>query len=123
MSRFFSNKYQNLTPYTPGEQPKDMKYIKLNTNESPFPPAEKVQKAAEEAAKSLQLYPDPECRKLTEMIAENLGVEYENVLVTNGSDEILEFAFMAICDRDNPVVFPDISYGFYPVFAEINMFL
>ena len=120
MSRFFSQKYKNLIPYTPGEQPKDMKYIKLNTNESPFPPSPKAQEYAKKASENLQLYPDPECRALTESIAENLGVKYENVLVTNGSDEILNFAFMAFCDKDNPCVFPDITYGFYTVFAEIN---
>ena len=120
MSRFFSQKYKNLIPYTPGEQPKDMKYIKLNTNESPFPPSPKAQEYAKAAAENLQLYPDPECRTLTEKIAEHFGVKYENVLVTNGSDEILNFAFMAFCDKDNPCVFPDITYGFYTVFAEIN---
>ena len=120
MSRFFSNKYKNLTPYTPGEQPKDMKYLKLNTNESPFPPSEKAIAAASEASKNLQLYPDPECRVLTEKLAETLGVDYSEVLVTNGSDEILNFAFMAYCDGSHPAIFPDITYGFYPVFAEIN---
>ena len=120
MSRFFSAKYKNLIPYTPGEQPKDMKYIKLNTNESPFPPSPEAQEYAKKAAENLQLYPDPECRALTESIARTLGVKYENVLVTNGSDEILNFAFMAFCDKDNPCVFPDITYGFYTVFAEIN---
>ncbi len=118
MSRFFSSRLKNLEPYTPGEQPRIENLIKLNTNELPFPPSEKAQKMAEEAAKSLQLYPDPECRRLTEMIAENLGVEYENVLVTNGSDEILNFAFMAFCE--NGAVFPDITYGFYKVFAQLN---
>ncbi len=120
MSRFFSDKYKNLIPYTPGEQPKDMKYIKLNTNESPFPPSPKAQAFAKEAAEKLQLYPDPECRALTESIAQSLGVKYENVLVTNGSDEILNFAFMAYCDDTHPCIFPDITYGFYSVFAQIN---
>ncbi len=120
MSRFFSQKYKNLIPYTPGEQPKDMKYIKLNTNESPFPPSPKAQEYAKKASENLQLYPDPECRTLTEKIAGHFGVKYENVLVTNGSDEILNFAFMAFCDKEHPCVFPDITYGFYTVFAEIN---
>lgn len=120
MSRFFSQKYKNLIPYTPGEQPKDMRYIKLNTNESPYPPSEKAQKYAFEAASLLQLYPDPQCMELTKKIARNLGVEYENVLVTNGSDEILNFAFMAFCDKEHPCVFPNITYGFYSVFAEVN---
>ncbi len=120
MSKFFSQKYKNLIPYTPGEQPKDMKYIKLNTNESPFPPSEKAIKAASEAACTLQLYSDPECRYLTEKLAETLGVDYSEVLCTNGSDEILNFAFMAYCDKEHPAAFADITYGFYSVFAEIN---
>ncbi len=120
MSRFFSKKYKDIVPYTPGEQPKDTQYIKLNTNESPFPPSEKAIIASMEEAQKLQLYPDPECRTLTEAVAERFGVEYENVLMTNGSDEILNFAFMAFCDGDSPAVFPNISYGFYPVFAQLN---
>ena len=120
MSKFFSSKFSALTPYTPGEQPKERKYIKLNTNESPFPPSEKAIKAASEAAKSLQLYSDPEQRALTSAVAENLGVDYENVLLTNGSDEILNFAFMAFCDEKHPVVFADLTYGFYKVFAQLN---
>ena len=120
MSRFFSSKYKALTPYTPGEQPQDMKYIKLNTNESPYPTSEKAQRAAAEAVKKAQLYPDPECRELTEKIAEMCGLSFENILVTNGSDEILNFAFMAFCDEVSPAVFPDITYGFYPVYATLN---
>ena len=120
MSRYFSTKYQKLTPYTPGEQPKGQTFIKLNTNESPFPPSERAVKGAEEAAKRLQLYSDPECRALTEKVAKLLNVEYENVLMTNGSDEILNFAFMAYCDAEHPAAFADITYGFYPVFAELN---
>ena len=120
MSRFFSEKYKNLIPYTPGEQPKARQYIKLNTNESPFPPSGKAIQYAAEAAKNLQLYPDPECRALTEAVAKQLGVSFEEVLLTNGSDEILNFAFMAFCDQDHPAAFADITYGFYSVFAEIN---
>ena len=120
MSRFFSEKYSALTPYTPGEQPKDAQYIKLNTNESPFPPSEKAAAAAAEAAKHLQLYNDPTCSLLTEKIAEVLGVSPEEVLMTNGSDEILNFAFQAFCDETHPAVFPDITYGFYRVFAQVN---
>ncbi len=120
MSKYFSRKYAALTPYTPGEQPQDMQYVKLNTNESPFPPCEAVMKAAEAGAKKLQLYPDPDCRTLTAALAARLGVCPENVLLTNGSDEALNFAFMAFCDKDNPIVFPDVTYGFYPVFAEVN---
>ena len=120
MSRFFSNKYSSLTPYTPGEQPKDRKFIKLNTNESPFPPSERVIKAATQQAGMLQLYSDPEATAATEKLAEVYGVKKENVILTNGSDEVLNFAFMAFADEDHPLVFPDITYGFYKVFAELN---
>ena len=120
MSRFFSNKYASLVPYTPGEQPKQMQYIKLNTNESPFAPSQKAQDMANEAAKSLQLYSDPECRALNEAMAKHFGVDTDEILMTNGSDEILNFAFMAYCDDKTPAAFADITYGFYSVFAEIN---
>ncbi len=120
MSRFFSAKYNKLTPYTPGEQPKDQQYIKLNTNESPYPPSKKAVAAAAKAAEALQLYSDPECRALVEKAATAFGVQTDEVLFTNGSDEILNFAFMAFCDDTHPAIFPDITYGFYPVFAELN---
>ena len=120
MSRFFSEKYRTLTPYTPGEQPTERKYIKLNTNESPFPPSAKAVEAAAAAAAQLQLYPDPTCRELTGAVAAVCGVSSDEVLLTNGSDEILNFAFMAFCDETHPAVFPDITYGFYKVFAELN---
>lgn len=120
MSRFFSAKYANLTPYTPGEQPKDAQYVKLNTNESPFPPSPNAIRMAAEAAANLQLYSDPECRDLVKKAAEVYQVEEDEILFTNGSDEILNFAFMAFCDENHPVAFPDISYGFYKVFAALN---
>ncbi len=120
MSKFFSSKYSTLEAYTPGEQPKDMKYIKLNTNESPFPPSAKVTEYAKIESERLNLYSDPESRDLTQKVADLFGVKYENVLMTNGSDEILNFAFMAFCDEKKGIAFPSISYGFYPVFAELN---
>ena len=120
MSKIFSSKFSSLVPYTPGEQPKDMKYIKLNTNESPFPPCEQVLASVSAESERLNLYSDPESSLLHRSIAELYGVSYDEVLATNGSDEILNFAFMAFSDKDNPIVFPDITYGFYPVFAEIN---
>ncbi len=120
MSHFFSSKYASLKPYTPGEQPKEMQYVKLNTNESPFPPSKKAQEEAAKAAASLQLYSDPTCKKTTEALAKTLGVEPDEVLLTNGSDEILNFAFMAFCDEHTPAAFADITYGFYKVFAQIN---
>lgn len=120
MSRFFTKRLAGLTAYTPGEQPKERKYIKLNTNESPFPPSPSVIEAAEREAGRLQLYSDPECTALVEKFSELYGVGRENVIMTNGSDEVLNFAFMAFFDEERPVVFPDITYGFYPVFAELN---
>ena len=109
MSRFFSEKYSKLVPYTPGEQPKDTQYIKLNTNESPFPPSEKAVKAAGEAAEMLNLYPDPDCTALRGMLSERLGVDTNEVILTNGSDEVLNFAFMAFCDEKTPAAFADIT--------------
>lgn len=120
MSRFFSSKYAGLTPYTPGEQPQEREYTKLNTNESPFPPSPIAQRLARQAAGNLQLYSDPECRKLVPIAAEVFGVKPEQILFSNGSDEMLNFAYMAFCDADTPAVIPEISYGFYPVFAEVN---
>lgn len=120
MSKFFSQKYKNLIPYTPGEQPKDTQYIKLNTNESPFAPSKTAIRYASNAAENLQLYSDPECSFLVKTASEYFGVDKDEILFTNGSDEILNFAFMAFCDEKTPAVFPDITYGFYPVFAEIN---
>lgn len=120
MSRFFSNKYKNLKAYTPGEQPRDMQYIKLNTNESPYPPSPSVVGAAAAQIAKLALYSDPECTELVSEAVKVFGVEPTQILMTNGSDEILNFAFMAFCDEAHPIVFPDITYGFYPVFAELN---
>ncbi|MBQ6679637.1 MAG: histidinol-phosphate transaminase [Lachnospiraceae bacterium] len=118
MSRFFSAQYDRLTPYVPGEQPQDRKYLKLNTNESPFPPSKNAVKLAAEAAENLQLYSDPACMKLRTALGETYGVTWDRVVVTNGSDEALYFAFSAWCDDTHPVMFPDITYGFYPVFAD-----
>ena len=120
MSRFFSEKYAALTPYTPGEQPRDQQYVKLNTNESPFPPSEKAQQYAAQEAAKLRLYSDPTCDALVKKAAAHWGVAEDELLFTNGSDEILNFAFMAFCDAAHPAVFPNISYGFYPVFAAVN---
>ena len=120
MSRFFSKKYSSLDAYVPGEQPKDKSYVKLNTNESPFPPSKSVIDAVSREACDLRLYSDPECYYLTKRCAELYGVSEDMVLMTNGSDEILNFAFMAFSDEDHPIAFPDITYGFYPVFARLN---
>ncbi len=120
MSRFFTEKYASLTPYTPGEQPRDMQYVKLNTNESPFPPSPGVAAAVAAECSKLQLYSDPESTALRAKLAEVYGVKPQQVLVTNGSDEVLNFAFMAFGSEQAPLAFPDITYGFYPVFAELN---
>ena len=120
MSRYFSSKYAALTPYTPGEQPRQQVFVKLNTNESPFPPAPKAIAMAREAAANLQLYSDPTCKALVETAARYYGIEEDEILFTNGSDDILNFAFMAFCDGDHPALFPEVTYGFYPVFAQLN---
>lgn len=118
MSRFFSEKYKDLKPYVPGEQPRDRSYIKLNTNESPFPPSPKAQIYAARAAQGLQLYSDPECTAITEKMAQMYGLKPTQVFFGNGSDEILYLAFLAFCDDATPAIFPDITYGFYKVFAQ-----
>ena len=121
MSKFMNEKYCRLEAYTPGEQPQDKKYIKLNTNESPYPPSQGVLDAVNtDAVSLLNLYPDPECKDLRRTIAEQYTVEEKNVFVGNGSDDILNFAFMAFCGKDSPAAFPDISYGFYKVYAELH---
>ena len=120
MSRFFTERLSQLTPYTPGEQPKDMQYIKLNTNESPFPPSKSVNEAVYNESQKLQLYSDPENINVRRELARVYGVDTSQVIVTNGSDEVLNFAFMAFADEKKPLIFPDITYGFYPVFAELN---
>jgi len=121
MSRFFSAKYANLTPYVPGEQPRTaQRLIKLNTNESPFPPSPRAVAAAQEAARGLNLYSDPDARALREKLAEVYDLTPEEFVCVNGSDEILNFAFMAFCDAQHPAVFPNATYGFYKVFAALN---
>lgn len=120
MSKYFSSKFASLEPYVPGEQPQDTSYIKLNTNESPFDPPKEVVPVIREAARSIRLYSDPESKELRQAIADYYGLEPENVMATNGSDEALNYAFMAFCDEENPIVFPEITYGFYPVIATLN---
>ncbi len=120
MSNFVNEKIGRLDPYVPGEQPKDKKYIKLNTNESPFPPSKRAIELAEKELSSVMLYPDPDCTTLIDAIAKTLNVKSENVIVSNGSDEVLNFAFIAYASSDCPAIFPDISYGFYKVFAGVN---
>lgn len=118
MSIFLNKRLGAIEAYTPGEQPQDKKYIKLNTNESPFPPSPKVIEAINrEEIEKLRLYCDPECKKLKEAVSDLYNVETENVYLSNGSDDILNFAFMAYGDKG--AAYADITYGFYSVFAEL----
>ena len=119
MSRYLDPRYQALEAYTPGEQPRDQQYIKLNTNESPFPPAPSVVEAITAGdVENLRLYSDPTAKGLKEKLAGLYGLKPGNVFVSNGSDEILNFAFMAF--GSDGAVFPDITYGFYPVFGDLH---
>lgn len=120
MSRFFSQKYASLVPYVPGEQPKDMPFVKLNTNESPFPPSPTAIQLVEQEARKLHLYSDPECYDLRNAACKQFHIEPDEIIFTNGSDDILNFAFQAFCDKEHPAVFADITYGFYSVFANYN---
>ncbi len=119
MSRFLAPDYISLVPYTPGEQLNE-KVIKLNTNESPYPPSPKIKAVIDgEAVDRLRLYSDPEVKKLCAAIAEQFGITADRVFVGNGSDDILAFAIMAFCGRGGKLCCPDISYGFYPVYADL----
>ena len=120
MSRYLNQRFRTLDAYTPGEQPKDTVYTKLNTNESPYPPGPETQKAvcSRETAQRLRLYSDPDSVRLKDAIADRYGVGKSNVFVSNGSDDILNFAFMAFAE--DGAVFPDITYGFYPVFGDLH---
>lgn len=117
MSRFLDPRFNNLAPYTPGEQPQAGKFIKLNTNESPYPPSPMVIEALRGSAQTLRLYPDPECRELAGAIAENYGLDIDQVICGNGSDELLAFIFQGLCPKG--AAFADISYGFYKVWAQL----
>ena len=120
MSRFLSPEALRCEPYTPGEQPRDQQYIKLNTNESPFPPSPRVLEALSRAeAEKLYLYSDPTCAALNAAIAKRYGLTPENVISGNGSDEILAFAFRAFCGEGRPAAFADITYGFYEAQAAL----
>ena len=119
MSRFLSTKYADLEAYTPGEQPRDKKDIKLNTNESPYPPSPQVVDAlTRQEVEDLRLYSDPEGTALREKLAALYGCGPENVFLSNGSDDILNFAFMAF--GQDGAVFPGLTYSFYPVFAALH---
>ena len=120
MSRFMSRSTSALKPYTPGEQPKDARFIKLNTNESPYPPSPRVRDAID-ASKygALRLYPDPDALEFRGAIAALHGLPVDNIFAGGGTDEVLGYAFMAFFERGDAVLFPDVTYGFYPVHAQI----
>ena len=118
MSQFWSAVVHGLTPYVPGEQPKLANLVKLNTNENPYGPSPKVLDAVRaEAADTLRLYPDPNSDRLRAGIAAYHGVMANQVFVGNGSDEVLAHAFMALLKHAKPILFPDITYSFYPVYC------
>ncbi len=121
MSRFWSQIVHGLTPYTPGEQPKIANLIKLNTNECPYPPSQRVLEAISAATSGdLRLYPDPDSSALRQAIANYYGIARDHVFVGNGSDEILAFAFQALLNHAGPLVYPYITYSFYPVYCQLN---
>ena len=121
MSRFWSQVVRDLTPYVPGEQPKLANLVKLNTNENPYPPSPKVLAAIQAElggdAAHLRLYPDPNADLLKAAVAKRHGVTPQQVFVGNGSDEVLAHVFMALLKHEAPILFPDITYSFYPVYC------
>jgi histidinol-phosphate aminotransferase len=119
-SRYWSSFVDRLDPYVPGEQPTIPGLIKLNTNENPYPPSPKVMAAlSQDLVDLLRLYPDPNSRSLKRAIASNYSVKEKNVFVGNGSDEVLALAFMTFFKQSEPLLFPDISYSFYPVYCNL----
>lgn len=120
MSQYWTDLVHRLDPYVPGEQPQDQQYVKLNTNENPYPPSPRVIEALDAYDKGrLKLYPDPESNRLRQALADTYSVNAENVFLGNGSDEVLAHAFQAFFKKDKPLLFPDISYSFYPVYCAL----
>ena len=120
MKEFWSKRARDLVPYTPGEQPRQRNWIKLNTNENPYPPSQKALAAIRAAAgETLRLYPDPECASLREALAATFDLKPAQVFVGNGSDEVLALCFQAFFDPERNILFPDVTYSFYPVFADL----
>ena len=126
MIKFWNDKIKEIEPYVPGEQPKDKKYIKLNTNENPYSPSEKViEKIKSMNLKDLKLYPDPDVSKLREVIADYFSKKIsekftkEQIFVGNGSDEVLALIFMTFFNKGDKVYYPDITYSFYPVYTDL----
>lgn len=121
MSRFWSDIVAELTPYVPGEQPRIEGLVKLNTNECPYPPSASVLSAiASQTGDALRLYPDPQATALKAAVAEFHGLQPTQVFVGNGSDEVLAHVFMALLRHAAPLLYPDISYSFYPVYARLH---
>ena len=117
--RFWSQRIWDIEPYVPGEQPKDRRYVKLNTNENPYPPSPRVRQAIRDLdTETLRLYPDPDCLELRKALAADKGLAPEQVFIGNGSDEVLAFCYLAFMDAQNPAVFPDVTYSFYPVYGQ-----
>lgn len=120
MSKFWSEITKSVEPYVCGEQPKDKKYVKLNTNENPYPPSPKVIEAIKSSAnEDLRLYPNPDCDELRETIAKYYNLNSDEIFIGNGSDEVLAFSFMTFFDPKKQIIFPDITYSFYPVYAKL----
>ncbi len=120
MSKYWTDLVHQLDPYVPGEQPQDQQFIKLNTNENPYPPSPEVAKVIQTYAyDSLRLYPDPESYDLRQSLATHHNIDIEQIFVGNGSDEVLAHSFQAFFKHHNPVLFPDISYSFYPVYCAL----
>ncbi len=118
--KMWEKNVRRVVPYVPGEQPDKTKMIKLNTNENPYPPAPGVEKALRDLdAKRLRLYPDPACTKLVEAIAENKGLKPSQVFVGVGSDDVLAMCFLTFFNSEKPILFPDITYSFYDVWADL----
>lgn len=120
MSKYWSKITAAIEPYVYGEQPKGRKYIKLNTNENPYSPSPKVLEAIKKAANSdLRLYPDPDCEELREAVANYYNINKSEVFIGNGSDEVLALSFLTFFNPGDTIIFPEISYSFYPVYAEL----
>lgn len=119
MSRFISDRMAGVKAYVPGEQPKGEVLLKLNTNESPYPPSPRVREAVANSVAGLNRYSDIDCTGLGSAFCRVFGTKENNLLFTNGSDEALYYCFMAFCDGERGIVFPDITYGFYSVYADV----
>jgi len=120
MTKFWSELTEKLQPYEAGEQPQDQQYLKLNTNENPFPPSPKaLARISECASELLRLYPDPNANKLKNAIAELYGIDSNKVFIGNGSDEVLALSFLAFFKQQQAITFPEISYSFYPVYCKL----